>query len=798
MTTSRVPRSRPDPGLPVPLPRRAVRVTNDFADDDAVAPLDLRRISGILRRRMGPVLIVATLITLGAAAYAFTRKPVYRSTAVIRLRDSRGTIIPGVTGVEDPSLGGTQVNPLLSLVEVLSSRTVAGTVVDSTPALRVRTHGIPLSSVSAAQVSPDRERDTLFMTFTEKGSIFPSAGESPPVPYGMPGGHPGFYVTIARRPAAAAATVELIPRESAVSAVVQHLRVKPRDNTDVVDVTYTAEDPALARSVANRLIQLFQVINTESVQQESRARRVFLEGQLRDADRDLDAARTALASLQARQRALSARDRFSAEQATVGGLQGRREDLDAQRRLYRSLLDKLQASPGGANNSAILAILSSPGLAENTVIRQIADQLSHYQNQRDSLTSGPYGSAPTNPDVARLTALIASTQERLVNAVKSGISVLDARIAPLDARRNSSASAFPQLSRDAGEEARLLQTVDARTRRDEELRDEYQKARLSEAVQVGQVEIVDQAGPVSPVGQPPIRLVAFGVFLGLTLGVLVGLFIDFLRPTIRRQRDLADALQSPNPIVIPRFAGRRPRFAAPRRHGTDTLMMLADPTGGSAEAFRALRTKLIFSDSSAELKTLLVTSAVENEGKTTLAANLAVAYAQQGLRVLLVDGDMRRANLHRVFDVNRAPGLSTLLSGAAIPAQAIHRTKIENLWLLPAGASPANPAEMLGAASVPAVLEFLAKEYDVVVIDSPPVLAAADASIIGALSHGVLMVVRAGRAEREVVRAAYDQLSDVGATVVGAALNDPDGEIVRSGGAYYFYGYAGAHGSHND
>ena len=793
MTTSRVPRSRPDAGLPIPLPRRMVPVATEPVDDGAVAPVDLRRITGILRRRLGPVLIVAGLIAAAVTAYAYTRKPLFESTAVIRLRDSRGTISPGLAGAEEPTLGGQQVNPLLSLVEILSSRTVAGTVVDSTPILRVRTHGIPISSVSAAIVGPDRERDTLVMSFSEKGSHISGAADSGPVPYGSAGGHPGFYVTIAQRPAADAATIELIPREAAVSSVVQHLRVKPRENTDVVDVKYAAEDPALARSVANRLVQLFQVINTESVQQESRARRIFLEGQLRDADRDLDAARTALASLQARQRALSARDRFAAQQAVVGGIQGQREDLDAQRRLYRTLLDKLQTSPTG-NSAAITAILSSPGLAENTVIRQIADQLSHYQTQRDSLTSGPYGSAPTNPDVARLTALIASTQERLVGAVRSGISVLDARIAPLDAERSATTSSFAQLSRDAGEEARLLQSVDARTRRDEQLRDEYQKARLAEAVQVGQVEIVDQAGPVAPVGQPPIRIVIFGVLLGLTIGTLAGLFIDFIRPTIRRQREVADALQSPNPIVIPRFRGRRSVFSSSRRHGAETLMMLAEPAGGSAEAFRALRTKLIFSDSSAEMKTLLVTSAIEGEGKTTLSANLAVAYAQQGVRVLLVDADMRRPNLHRIFDVNRSPGLSTLLSGAAVPAQAIHRTQVDNLWLLPAGAAPANPAEMLGAASVPAVLEFLAKEYEVVVIDSPPVLAAADASIVGAMAHGVLMVVRAGRAERDVVRAAYEQLTDVGATLVGAALNDPDGEIVRSGGAYYFYGYAGAHG----
>lgn len=794
MNTFRTSRQQPPEGQVTS--RRHRFVDDDGGDDDAtLAPLDLRRLTGILRRRMAAILIVASLVAAAAVYFAYGRKPLFRSTAVIRLRDSRGAIGANLAGGEAPALGGTAVNPLLSLVEVLSSRSVAATVVDSTPLLRIRAHGIPISDVAAAVVSPTRERDTLALIFTATGTIFAESADSPPVPYGTPGGHPGFYVTIRRRPAAAAAMLEVVSRESAVGAVVGKLRVKPRENTDVVDVAFAAEDPALARAVADRLVELFRLINAESVQQESHARRVFLEEQLRDADRDVERVRGSLASLQARQRALSARDRLSGEQASVGGLRSRREDLDTQRRLYQSLLGRMQDDPGSAG-AALTAILSSPGLAENTVVRQIADQLAHYQTQRDSLTSGPYGSALTNPDVTRLNALIASTQNRLVSAVRSGISVLDARIAALDSQRSSTASAFPELSRNAGEEAGLLEMINARRRRGDQLRDEYQKARLAEAVETGQVEIVDRAGPPVPVGQPASRIMIFGVVFGLGLGCVVGLVIDYLRPTIRRQRDLADALGLPNPIVIPRFRKRRHFLPARRRHGAGTLIMAREPTGGGAEAFRALRTKLLFSDMSSELKTLLITSAVENEGKTTMAANLAVAYAQQGVRVLLIDSDMRRANLHRIFGVNRAPGLSTLLAGAALPAQAVHSTDIPNLWLLPAGLAPSNPAEMLGGQQVPAVLEYFAKEYDLVVLDSPPVLAAADASIVAAIAHGVLLVVRAGRTERDVITAARDQLSDVGAQLVGAVLNDPDGEIVRSGGEYYFYGYATTNGKH--
>ena len=299
-------RERPSDG-PV-TSRRHRSFDDDGGDDDAtLAPLDLRRLAGILRRRMAAILIVATLVTAAAVYYAYGRKPLFRSTAVIRLRDSRGAIGANLAGGETPALGGTSVNPLLSLVEILSSRSVAATVVDSTPLLRVRAHGIPISDVSAAIVSPTRERDTLALIFTATGTIFAESVGSPSVPYGTPGGHPGFYVTIRRRPAAASAMLEVIPRESAVSSVVGNLRVKPRENTDVVDVAFSAENPSLARAVADRLVELFQVINAASVQQESHARRVFLEEQLREADRDVERVRGSLASLQARQRALSAR-----------------------------------------------------------------------------------------------------------------------------------------------------------------------------------------------------------------------------------------------------------------------------------------------------------------------------------------------------------------------------------------------------------------------------------------------------------------------------------------------------------
>lgn len=781
---------------PALMPGQEIQATRDSefeSDEDMLAPLDVRRMLGILRRHRHLVALVSIVVAGFTVLYVARKAPLYQATAVIRLRDTRGFISGGLTGNEDEQLGGPMANPLLSLVELLSSRSMAGAVIDSMPLLRVRTDGLPISQVAAVEARSVEAPDTLSLVFTSAGTLLLGAPDSVPAPDGTPIGHPDFRVALASTPVSGAATVVLVPRDAAIGGLLGHLQVRPRENTDVVDVEYSNADPVMARTVANRLVETFQAVNAQGARAESHARRVFLEGQLREADSTLSAARQAVATFRASQRAYSAQDRFAAQQAAAASLQGRRAAAAEQRQLYLTLLRKAERSDA-PSGEAVLALLSSPGLSDNPVIRQIAEQLSRYQSQYDSLTTGPYGSAPTNPDVTRLNTLIASTLQRLAAAVRSNVAVLDEQIRALDTQQQSAPS-YERLSANESDETSLIEAVAASQRRGDELRQEYQAARLAEAVQVGQVEIVDLAGPPTPAGVSRKTILMLGFALALFAGCLAAFTFEFLKPTIWRQQDLAYALDSPNPIVVPRFGARgllgagRIRPVANGKGFADNLAMLSQPGSGGAEAVRALRTKLIFSGNHADLKTLLVTSAVEDEGKTTMAANLAVAFAQQGHRVLLVDADMRRAALHRVFGAARVPGLSDVLARNAEQADAARPTRVANLWLMPAGSSPSNPAETLGGPGLSGLLDRLGEQYDLVVLDSPPVLAVADAAIIAAIVDGVLIVVRAGRAQREAISTARDQLADVGAQVIGAVLNDPDGEISRAGNPYYFRGY---------
>lgn len=222
----------------------------------------------------------------------------------------------------------------------------------------------------------------------------------------------------------------------------------------------------------------------------------------------------------------------------------------------------------------------------------------------------------------------------------------------------------------------------------------------------------------------------------------------------------------------------------------EALVAAAHTHSTGAEAYRTLRTNLIFSQAVQSLKTIVVTSASPGEGKTTTAANLAVTFAQQGMRVLLVDCDLRRARLHKMFNVPREPGLTELILDHEVPTEVIRGTPVENLSVLTSGTLPPNPSELLGGPRMERVLEVLREQFDMIVLDSPPLLAASDASVLGTKTDGVLLVVRAGQTERGAAQQAVQQLAVVGARVVGAVLNDPDAKVPQYGG-YYNYEYYG-------
>jgi Mrp family chromosome partitioning ATPase len=352
---------------------------------------------------------------------------------------------------------------------------------------------------------------------------------------------------------------------------------------------------------------------------------------------------------------------------------------------------------------------------------------------------------------------------------------------------------------------------------------------MAEEVEAGDVDIVSLADtPYSPVwATAPLKLI-LGLLLGFLLGTGGAFLLEALNTSIRKPEDLEIALHVPGLAVIPRLTtGSAP---APRRLGgllrpgkkaeldsrrgatASSLGTVSQPFSVGVEAFRMLRTSLVWCEQGDNMKTLVVTSAAPGEGKTLTSANLSVTFAHDGLRVLLIDCDVRRPRQHGLFQVPRSPGLMELLTPSYNGSDAaesltfnpsagridsgrpltdvIRPTNVRGLSLLTCGALPTNASNLLSGVRMRVLLQELAKSFDLVILDTPPVLATADAGILASLADGVLLVVRAGQTDRVAAKRAHQQLVNVGARIVGTVLNDPGGEVSQYGDYYYPYDYA--------
>ena len=305
---------------------------------------------------------------------------------------------------------------------------------------------------------------------------------------------------------------------------------------------------------------------------------------------------------------------------------------------------------------------------------------------------------------------------------------------------------------------------------------------VSSEVKASNVRLVDAATePEVPVGPGRSQILLVALLGGLFLAVSAAFFLEYFDNRLSTPEAVEAHLRLLPLGLIP----RQPR----RRRIGRRLIDYAKPSP-LVEAFRALRTNVLFS-SSEQFRSIVVTSASPGEGKTLIAANLAVALAQAGQRVVILDADMRRPHMHSLFGLGVAPGLSDLLAGKVRLEDGVRATATPSLKVVTAGNAAANPAELVASRRFAELLAELQRGCDVVVLDTPPVMAVADASILAHQTSGVLFVVAADSTSRQAAQAALDQLERARSRFIGAVLNRTDSRLHR----YYRASYFGrAHG----
>ncbi len=313
----------------------------------------------------------------------------------------------------------------------------------------------------------------------------------------------------------------------------------------------------------------------------------------------------------------------------------------------------------------------------------------------------------------------------------------------------------------------------------------YSAIGLAEANSSATVTVISPAAvPRTPIRPRILSSTLVAAILGAVAGAGLAFLLEYLDDTVKTPEDLQPAGLGAIGVVQ--------RVHGNGRQNESPIFAINQPKSLAAEAYRTLRTNLQFSSLDIPLRSLVVTSAVATEGKTTTAANLAVVMAQAGNRIVLVDGDLRRPSAHKLFNLPNGTGLTTaLVEDPQALNGYLQETEIENLRVLTAGPIPPNPQELLGSHRMRDLLRRLEEEADMVVLDTPPTLVVSDANVLAARASGVLMVVNTGRTRRAAVRQAVDGLRKVGANVLGCVLN-----MVRMRGARSSYYYSSYYYSH--
>lgn len=582
------------------------------------------------------------------------------------------------------------------------------------------------------------------------------------------------------------ARVQAMQGMDAVGMLQGRIRVVPEKDSRVMNIAVDDLDPRRAALLANEVAAAYMAENLALKLRITEDARSWLEGRLSELENQSKASEMAVydfkkdadmlsTSLESRMSIVSERiNTFNLK------LTEARTQIAAQQARVEAIHKLRKSSPGdetwaealpGAKDGPIQDIKKS--YAELRVT--CAELSERYLAEHPKLLECNRKLSVVREDFLKsLNNVVRGAETALAEAVaqeKNLVRLLDT--AKTEAFQvNKKAIEFDRLKRESDNNQRLYELVLKRLKDIE----------LSGLLRTSNVRVLDTARPILAPVKPNVRR---NLMMGLVMGLLAGLgmafLLDLLENSVATQADVEERLGLAFLGVVPRIEGDR----APKERD---LFVHREPKSSVAECCRAIRTNLLFMSPDKPFKTMLVTSSGPQEGKSTTCINLGVAMAQSGNRVLLLDTDMRRPRLHRAFGVPNELGISSLVVGEGTLEAAVKSTEVPGLFVLPCGPLPPNPAELLHTQAFAELLKQAAGKFDRVILDSPPINAVADAAVLATQTDGVLLVLKAGKTNREAARRALRSLADVQARLYGAVLNDVDLRAPRYGDSYLAYG----------
>jgi polysaccharide biosynthesis transport protein len=572
-----------------------------------------------------------------------------------------------------------------------------------------------------------------------------------------------------------------------IKAFLDRLSVDHIRNSHLVNIDFEAKDPVLAARIANAVAAAYVDWNLGLRLQSQKDSANFLDEQVKEQKLKLEASEQALQQYREKYGVAAINPRGAGKEgetiASQKMIQVASQLVEAQQKRieaetkYRKALE-LVKNPDQAE--------SIPEVVNNSLINQIKNQEVDLLRKKAELAE-KFGQK--HPTMVALTQEMENLNWKKNQEIRNIVSSLKTQYDIAASQERSLKTAAYQSQAESIDQNKVAiqyqvfqQEVESNRTLYDMLLKRLKETNVSEENKMISIHVVDPAEvPRSPAKPKTARNLLLAMVIGLMGGVGLAFFFEYLDNTVKTPDDLERHFDLP-------FLGPIPAFEIKKEDPTQDLIVLHSPKSSASESFRGLRTNILFSSPKQVPKVILITSSAAQEGKTLVASNLAVAMAHGGGKTLILDCDMRRPKLHKIFNAQRDPGMSNILVGETHWEKTIQQTRIENLYFIPSGPIPPNPAELVSSDLMEELINNLKGQYDRIIIDSPPITAVTDSVALSRKSvvDGLVMVIKVGEISRNIIGSSIRQLRNMKAHIFGAVLND----ISFSKDQYYSYHYS--------
>ncbi len=728
----------------------------------------------ILLRRKWLLIAVALTVLVLAVLQVSTTTPMYSARVTLQIDPEDAKVLP----YQDIAQSGVQSRLtyyVWTQAEIVKTRAVARRVVR-----RLKLHEVPEFTESTRQ---GLILDLFSGVTGALRGLFSKSNEPRPENPSPP--------PVAENPSAEAPSPQ---EEGLIGRLIGQLSVTTLRNTRLIAVGCSSPSPELAAQICNVLAEEFIEQHLKSKYDATIRATDFLRKQLDDLKIRVEQSEESLIEYARAKNIVNLNERETINRKRLADLN------DELTRAEAELI-----SQTARHDAARTATHEGfPETLKDSRIRDLEARIAERESELASL-SERYG--PAWPEVKEVNLRLGEVRRQLELAKIQAIGGATAEHRLALERRQRLSAAFNQqrqtvdrLNEDSIQYRYLKRDTDANKELYDGLLQRLKEAGVAAGLKSSNIRVADPAVVPGAAASPrKARSAMLGLMLGILLGTGAVFLAEALDNTIKTTDDVVQHLGLPALGVIPTLGAdgadqsrhllRRDRT----RDGAESPILATNGAlrGRAWEAYRSLRTSLLLSHSGKPPQTILVTSALPGEGKTTTVANTALAMAQTGGRTVIVDLDMRRPTLGKIFGAETNGGMSTYLSGNSDLSSQIQKTGLPNLYLLTAGPPAPNPPELLGSARMAKGLELLREYFTHIVIDSPPTLELSDALVLSRQVDGVIVVARGGKTPRQALRKASDQILALGGQILGVLINDVD--VRRSEYGYGYYGYHGGY-----